>query len=342
MMPTGNHCPGPRRGQRGAAILMAMLTVVLVATLASAMLWQQWRQVEVESAQRTRVQSQWILTGALDWARLILREDARQGGSDNLTEPWAVPLAPARLSTFLAAQQGQATVGDDDDPSQEAFLSGNIQDLQSRLNLTNLVDGDKVHAPTRAVWARLFKQLNLPEAELDTLTQRLLLAVAAGGNVVNSAAAESPGAPPTPLMPTSVSELGWLGLSSPTLSAIAPYITVLPVRTVVNLNTAPLEVLVASVPNLTPAQARQLIQSRATQPLNTLMDALLVVTDAKVKFDPAEQGVASRFFSVTGQLRVGSNTVEEQSVLQRDGRVVKTLSRKRGVVTLPLAGSTLQ
>jgi general secretion pathway protein K len=321
---------------------MAMLTVVLVATLASAMLWQQWRQVEIESAQRTRVQSQWILTGALDWARLILREDARQGGSDNLTEPWAVPLAPARLSTFLAAQQGQATVGDDDDPSQEAFLSGSIQDLQSCLNVTNLVDGDKVHAPTRAAWARLFKQLNLPEEELDILTERLLLAVAAGGTAANSAAAASPGAPSTPLMPTSVAELGWLGLSNPTLSTIAPYITLLPERTVVNLNTAPLEVLVASVPNLTSAQARQLIQSRAIQPLGTLMDALLVVTDAKVKFDPAEQGVATRFFSVTGQLRVGSNTVEEQSVLQRDGRVVKTLSRKRGVVTLPLASPTIQ
>ncbi|HSN80608.1 MAG TPA: type II secretion system minor pseudopilin GspK, partial [Rhodoferax sp.] len=103
------------RTQRGAAILTAMLTVVLVATMASAMLWQQWRGVEVESAQRTRVQSAWILTGALDWARLILREDARQGGPDYLSEPWAVPLAPARLTTFLAAQQGEALVGDDAD-----------------------------------------------------------------------------------------------------------------------------------------------------------------------------------------------------------------------------------
>jgi len=107
--------------QRGAAILTAMLTVALVATLASAMLWQQWRQTEVEAAQRARVQSQWVLTGALDWARLILREDARQGGSDNLTEPWAVPLAPARLSTFLSAQQGQVTVGDDDDRARRRF-----------------------------------------------------------------------------------------------------------------------------------------------------------------------------------------------------------------------------
>ena len=116
--------PAAPQAQRGAAILTAMLTVVLVATLASAMLWQQWRGVEVETAQRTRVQSAWILTGALDWARLILREDARQGGADYLSEPWAVPLAPARLSTFLAAERGQALVVDDNDAAQEAFWPG--------------------------------------------------------------------------------------------------------------------------------------------------------------------------------------------------------------------------
>jgi general secretion pathway protein K len=221
-------------------------------------------------------------------------------------------------------------------------LSGHIDDLQARLNITNLIEGDKVHEPTLAAWARLFKQLNLPDDELDTLTQGLLLATAAGATTAKSVTPNNPYTPQPPLMPHSVAELTWLGMSDVTLSMLAPFITLLPVRTVVNLNTASLEVLVASVPNLTSAQARQLIQSRATQPLGTLMDALLVVTDPKVKFDPAVQGVASRFFSVTGQLRVGRNTVEEQSVLQRDGLLVKTLSRKRGLVSLPLAGATLQ
>ncbi|MBC7618421.1 MAG: general secretion pathway protein GspK, partial [Candidatus Saccharibacteria bacterium] len=77
-----------------------MLTVTLVATSAAAALWQQWRGVEVEAAERARVQSSWLLTGALDWARLILREDARAGGVDHLAEPWAVPLNDARLSSF--------------------------------------------------------------------------------------------------------------------------------------------------------------------------------------------------------------------------------------------------
>jgi general secretion pathway protein K len=76
-----------RHQQRGAAILMAMIIVTLVVTLAAGMVWQQWRAVQVEAAERARTQSAWILGGALDWARLILREDARSGRPTALSEP---------------------------------------------------------------------------------------------------------------------------------------------------------------------------------------------------------------------------------------------------------------
>ena len=80
----------PLTRQRGAALLLAMLILTLVATLAAGMVWQQWRAVQVEAAERARAQSAWILSGALDWARLILREDARtSSGVDHLGEPWA-------------------------------------------------------------------------------------------------------------------------------------------------------------------------------------------------------------------------------------------------------------
>ena len=328
-LPNLHRVPSPHGNgavaQRGAAILMAMLTVVLVATLASAMLWQQWRGVELESAQRTRVQSAWILTGALDWARLILREDARQGGADHLAEPWAVPLAPARLSTFLAAERGQALVTDDADPDTEAFLAGHMEDLQARLNVTNLLDSGKLHAASLLDWARLFKHLNLPQAELDTMAQGLLLA--SGG------VAAGKGSPEAALLPQTVANLVWLGLSSTTVQAITPFVALLPVRTPVNLNTAPPEVLVASIPGLALAQARQLVQSRASKPIDTLMDAEQRVADPQVRFDAVQHGVASRFFLVTGQLRLGPSTVQEHSVLQRDGLDVKVLSRTREVVT---------
>lgn len=312
------------RAQRGAAILTAMLTVVLVATLASAMLWQQWRAVEVESAQRTRVQAAWILTGALDWARLILREDARAGGPDYLAEPWAVALAPARLTTFLAAEHGEALVGDDADGVQDAFLAGNMQDLQARLNVTNLIDNGKLHEPSMSAWTRLFNQLNLPEAELSTLTQQLLLAYAP--------AADKQAAARAPLRPQAVSDLAWLGLSPATLQVLRPFVTLLPTRTPVNLNTAAPEVLVACIPNLDMAQARLLAATRDARHLGTLSDAEKRVGDAAIKLDAGLHAVSSRFFSVTGRLRVGQTTLQETSVLQRDGMDVKILSRAREVL----------
>ena len=141
-----------RHGQRGAALLMAMIIVTLVASLASAMVWQQWRSVQIETAERSRAQASWILTGALDWSELILREDARadrnkqnNGGSipyDGLDEPWATPLAEARLSTFLAADENYTGDGP------EAFLSGDITDAQSRFNLMNLIE-DKNGTPAK-------------------------------------------------------------------------------------------------------------------------------------------------------------------------------------------------
>ena len=36
------------RDQRGAAILMAMLTVAMVTVMATAIMWQVWRSYEVE------------------------------------------------------------------------------------------------------------------------------------------------------------------------------------------------------------------------------------------------------------------------------------------------------
>ena len=110
--------------QQGAALLMAMLTVALVATLAAAGLWLQWRSIEVEAAERQRAQAHWLLLGALDWARIILREDARtagESGQDHLAEPWAVPLQEARLSTFVSSN-AEGVSRDDERvaPAQEA------------------------------------------------------------------------------------------------------------------------------------------------------------------------------------------------------------------------------
>jgi len=305
--------------QTGAALLMAMLTVALVATLASAALWQQWRAIEVESAERGRVQATWILQGALDWARLILAEDGRKGGSDNLTEPWSIPLEPARLSTFLAADRSDALLADQ---SSNAFLSGQMVDLQSRLNVRNLIVADKVHGPTKDAFIRLFNALNLPRQELDAMASALLLAQQAGN------ASQGP-AIQAPLMPQVLEQLVWLGVSPGTIAQLRPYVTVLPEFTKVNLNTAPAPVLRAVVPELDMAAAQQLVQKRDNKPWETL-DEFNSAAGLTAKPPDAEMvAIQTRFFEVRGTLELEGQPLHEIALMQRDGPRVKMVRRQR-------------
>jgi general secretion pathway protein K len=326
--PLQSHCgPAPATGQRGAALLAAMLTVTLVATLAATALWQQWRNVEVESGERSRMQTTWLLAGAQDWARLILREDARTGGADHLAEPWAVPLQESRLSSFLAS--GNV----DSDTAQDAFLSGQIIDLQSRLNVVNLVDGDKISEATLASFGKLFDLLGVPSQELTLLAQNLRLAMSSGTDQ-----------PATPLMPQRVEQLTWLGVSARSIEMLKPYITLLPERTPVNLNTASPEVIYASIAGIEMADAQRLALERSRSHFRTLADANRALTNVVGPLNVSQHSVATRFFEVRGRLRLERTAVEVRSLVQRDGLEVKTLWRDRVVIDslLSVASSSLQ
>ena len=309
--------------QGGAALLSAMLTVTLVATLASGALWQQYRSLQVETAERARLQSSLILTGALDWARLILREDARTGGADHLAEPWAVPLEEARLSSFLAADAGTSDI------DRDAFLSGSIVDMQSRLNVANLVDGAALSEAGLASFQRLFDRLDLPPQMLQTLAASYL---AATKNQVTATAVVS-ASQADGLLPQRFEQLAWLGLDAATLAALAPHVTVLPARTPVNLNTASATVLAACAPGMDLAGAEKLVTARSRKHFNSLADATQALGNPGVVFTDGMHSVASRFFEVRGQLRLDDLTVYERSLVQRDGLAVRTLWRSRGVLS---------
>lgn len=315
--------PRARCRQGGAALLAAMLTVTLVATFAATALWQQWRSVEVEAAERTRIQSAWILIGALDWSRLILSEDYRaNSGTDHLGEPWAVPLEEARLSTFLAADRNVTQI-DDAGGGEEAFLSGQIIDLQSRLNLANLVSGDTVNEAALAQFERLFAQLGLPPAELTALVQALRQAQAPGNENTDA-----------PLMPQSPSQLAWLGLAPRTLALLAPHITLLPERKPVNLNTAGAEVLMATLRGLDRAGADRIMAVRQMQPFRSVDDVKKLLGE-QIEVSGSEHGVASSYFEVHGRLRMGPTVVQERSLVRRMSLEATTVWRERTGVRVP-------
>ncbi|QGW81053.1 type II secretion system minor pseudopilin GspK [Variovorax paradoxus] len=317
--------------QRGAALLAAMLTVMLVATFSAAALWQQWRASEVEAAERGRVQAAWVLIGALDWSRLILREDALTGGPDHLAEPWAVPLAEARLTSFLSAERNVAS--DNLEGLPDAFLSGRIVDAQSKLNVLSLVDGNKPVPASVATFTKLFNILGLPASELSVMTSSLVRALATGTDPAGGGDAGA-----APLMPQEVSQLVWLGLSPSTAAALEPYVTVLPIRTPLNINTASAEAISASLPSLTISDARQLVEKRTRSFFKQIADANATLPNGGTQFNAAQHSVSTQFFEVYGRLRLDRTWVEERSLLQRDGVTVKTIWRNRGAgMTAPPA-----
>ncbi|MGJ7510792.1 type II secretion system minor pseudopilin GspK [Variovorax sp. GT1P44] len=360
-MKRGQHVPAARR-QRGAALLTAMLTVTLVATFATAALWQQWRATEIEGAERARVQSGWILLGALDWSRLILREDARAnaatGGADHLAEPWAIPLEEAKLTSFLAADKNIASDALEGLP--DAFLSGRIIDAQSKLNVRNLVEGGKPVESSVKAFTKLFQLLDLPPQELTLMVSNLQRALpvsvpapaATGttGTTATTGTAAATGSTPAattpttttttetesstsatgPLMPQRTSQLVWLGLSPTTAAALEPYVTVLPVSTPLNINTASAEALFASVPTLDLAGAKRLVEQRARGYFRSLADANKLVQQTSSQFNESQHSIGTMFFEVHARLRLESAWVDEQTLLRRDGIEVRIVWRERG------------
>lgn len=296
--------------QTGAALLTALLSVALIASLAGTALWQQWRLTEVESSERARLQAEWILVGALDWGRLVLREDARQGGEDHLAEPWALPLKDARLASFLAVDK---TVRDDTLLT-ESFLAGRIEDMQGRLNVRNLVAGTEVSPTDLKIFARLFELLGLPAAELQRLALGLRDALQPGQR--------GPGL----FAPERVEQLVWLGLSEASLRKLRPFIAWLPERSAVNLNTAPAEVLSACASDLPLTLAQRLVEARRQRHWRNL-DEVHRDTGGKRVFADSAHAFSSRHFLISGQLRQEQHLLQARALVLREGLSTRILWR---------------
>jgi general secretion pathway protein K len=248
----------------------------------------------------------------------------------DLGEPWATPLEEAQLSTFLAADQDNNA-----EDLMPAYLSGEMVDAQSRLNVMNLIkttgEGTQVKVevsePDVAAFTKLYQLLDLPLAELNTAVESLL--------ATSQLAQADPKPTSTPILPMRFAQLGWLGFSEGSLKALMPHVGVLPERTPLNLNTASAEALCASIPQIDLAMAQQLVTERANSPFKDLLDVISRIPGAEKEWLNARQhDVRSRFFEVHVRMRLDDHTTEERSLVVRSGLNVGIRWRER-VATTP-------
>ncbi|MGI4811834.1 MAG: type II secretion system minor pseudopilin GspK [Janthinobacterium lividum] len=329
----------PAHRQRGVAIVMALLVVTLSALLVAGLLWRQQVQIRRVENQRLMAQAQWVARGATDWTRLVIRSEGDTSPVTYLGGVWSVPIAETRLSDFLGkigearAEQGAST-----------WLSGSIEDAQSRFNLRDLVTSPapgaiQVDPAALLTLKNLLVSLSLSSelapriadqmrssllnsaARFATATRGGTVAPANGGRFTDDpglAAADDLVARPLQLE-TLDALLDVPGVTPEVLARLAPFVTILPVPTPININTATAEVIAAAQPGMTLSAAQGLVSSRDQIFFLNLGDPRFArFLPPGGTLDVGVFDVTSRFFIVHGHIRHERAEVYRTSLIYRD------------------------
>lgn len=293
--------------QRGAiALVFALLIAALVAAFVSEMVWHAKLQTRRTQSSLWQEQARLVALGAEGWVRDVLRQDLENSEIDFLGEVWAQELPPLPLSG----------------PGIEGVVLGQLEDMEGRFNLNNLIDnsGQPVEVEVER-FRRLLQSLELDpqiaEAIMDWADGDVDTRFPGGAEDEIYTARIPPMRAPN-LAFRSTSELAMIeGIPPEALIQLLPQVTALPERSTINVNTAPPLVLQILDDNLTSADIQQIIEERAE----------IGIEDPAVNFagilDPdviATLGTSTRYFLLRSLVRIGTTRFTMYSLLHRSSQ----------------------
>ena len=287
---------------RGVALITAMLISALAALVAYNLAWDNALDVRRTMVQLNHDQAVQVALGAESWVIGILHQDLEDSQTDHLAEIWATELPGL--------------------PIDGGEVFGQVQDLQGRFNLNNLLDENgEVDQEALEQFRRLLLAL-----ELDPR----FAGIAADWLDANMDAQFPDGAEDaiyTGMTPpyrsanqtlTSVSELAALeGMDKLTFDALAPHVTALPGRTDINVNTATPAVLQSLDENISASAVESLLAEREEGGFADIQTAFssLVTPDVLNRLDEA-----TNYFQLRVVVRIDTVQVTLYSVLLRGQR----------------------
>ena len=276
--------------QSGAALLMAILIVALVASTVVFMAGQQSLWTQQVGNLTARGQTNALARAAINWARGVLAQDVRDNKVDHLGEAWA-----KRLSV-LPLEQGE--------------LSGLLLDQQGLFNLNNLVRNGQDSAVDSALFQRLLAQLQLPaelvNSLLDWIDQDNAVHFPGGAEDSDYLRGDAPYRTANrPLL--SVDELYRVrGFNRANIERLRPYVTALPERSAINVNTAPREILAALLPDLAETDISTVLENRKHAFFKSKQDFRARLPKPSLALRDEQYDVASRYFLVAVQVHSGN------------------------------------
>jgi general secretion pathway protein K len=285
----------------GAAVVMAMLLAALAATIAATLLWQQQRWIVEHQHRRDQVQAQALAMAGVQWTRQIVFENAPAGTIVQLGQPWALRL-PAM-------------------PIENGSIGGYIVDAQGRFNVNNLSTNSTAAASTRAGLQRLFAALALPATLINALGDWIdtddTTSDPGGAEDAWYLAQATPGLAANGPVRRAGELLLVRDVSPATLARARPFVAALDAPTAVNVNTAPAEVLAASVGGLDAAAAAMLVASREKTPFASVADFKARLPRPDLTIDETSLDVRSNWFEVSIEARQGDTLARARAMLKR-------------------------
>lgn len=305
-----------RSRQRGVAIITAIFYTVLASILAVSLVSTLQLEIRRTGNVIDNDRAYVFGLGVEAWVtQLLLRDDAKK---DSLDEDWAIVLPP------IVVEGGQ--------------IAGRIEDMQGRFNLNNLVIEGKRSEPDVQRFNRLLQVLGITAeitpAIVDWLDED------AEPSFPDGAEDDAYYSQPVPYraanrLMASPSELRLIkGVTPEIFDLIEPYVTALPQRTALNVNTASAPLLATITDGMTLADGETLIELRDEESFPNVDQFLQQpVFQDKEGIQSEALSVTTEYFLVDAQTQYGERgKLRLFSLLQRKGGKVATVMRAEGVL----------
>lgn len=301
---------------KGVALITVMLILALATILAVSMTSRQQLDIHRSANVFNFEQAYQYVLGAEFWAKQILQRDSEDNKTDSLKDDWATIL-PA-----LPIEGGQ--------------MRGQIEDLQARFNINNLVQNGKPQKLHVERFKRLLRNLELNEDISATVVDWLDSDEETGflGAEDNAYLNLSPAYRAANQTMEDVSELLLIkGVDFETYEKLLPFVCVLESNSDINVNTASAEVLSSIVKDITLEDAKTLIEDRNKETHDKLDDFLQHPLLKQKKINNEGLSVSSNNFQLNSTAQIERISIEYSTILHResDGSVA-LVKRSRGVL----------
>jgi len=304
----------------GVALITALLITALAGSVAAGLSWDNALDVRRTMVMLYRDQAIQVAVGSEGWVRSILSDDQANSTSDHLGEIWATEI-PA-LPIDSQAVQGE--------------IYGQIEDLQGRFNINNLLDGNgAIDQPSFEQFERLLTALGL-DTRLAGIAADWLDADQVEG--IPHGAEDPLYSGLTPAYRTanqpmvSISELAALdGMDRESFEILLPHVTALPGRTAINVNTATQAVLQSLGPNIRESDAEGLLALREEGGFVDYAGVFAPLVDAALQQWISE---TTSYFQLKAVVRIDTVRISLFTVLYRDPNSPDVIPIRRSLGTI--------